>query len=50
MKNDNMMRIDLYANRTLEQRQFAQLPEADPAELCGLDYDQLEYEDGGLEL
>ena len=44
-----MMRIDLCANRTLEHRQFARLPEADPAELCGLDYDQLECGDGGLE-
>jgi hypothetical protein len=45
-----MVRIDLYANRTLEQRQFAQLPDADPAELCGPDYDQLECANGGLEL
>ena len=44
-----MMRIDLCANRTLEHRQFARLPEADPVELCGLDYDQLECADGGLE-
>lgn len=44
-----MVRIDLYANRTLEQRKFAELHEADPAEYYGL-VEDLEYDDGGLGL
>lgn len=45
-----MVEIELFANFTVEQQQYAQLHEADAAEFYGPDVDDLEYDDGGLGL
>ena len=45
-----MVAIELFANMTAEQRQYAQLHETDVAEFYGPGADDLEYDDGGLGL
>ena len=50
MEDDNMVVIELFANMTVEQQQYAQLHEADVAEFYGPGADDLEYDDGGLGL
>ena len=50
MEDDNMVDIELFANFTVEQQQYAQRHEADVAEFYGPGTDDLEYDDGGMGL